>query len=406
MITVGNALEHGRRRSREQKAGKLPGQAQHHNQHDHPTGADRRKKHDLKERRTVRPILLAAKLRIERWAFRPLPRVLTGGIAGISLEDRIGDRLALEDLIVLPADIRLTEHRVGGVEHFGSLFGFPAILLPGMVVRMGIPHQVPVGTGDLGTIRRVRHVQNLVVIDIRIELATMSSHNPCVFRFITIANVARLSREYYRRGRHTRQPNWIPLDTKGQTVNSTDNYSMEQFIEEASRIIAESGHDGNEAAPRLFPLVERAVWLDGLLDESKRVPPESGRSRFYHYRAPDESLLIYVVEFVPGMPTPTHDHVNWGLIGVCGGKQLTTLHERVDDGSNPDYAELTLLEHRVRERGEVHALVAPRDIHTIETVGDEPSYSLHVIGGNLTRSHRHIFDVETGKVTHVTGQRM
>lgn len=187
---------------------------------------------------------------------------------------------------------------------------------------------------------------------------------------------------------------------------TTSNYTMDAFIEDARRIVADFGDDGQEAAARLFPLVEQAVWFDGLMDESKRVPPESGRSRFYHYRAPDESLLIYVVEFVPGMPTPTHDHVNWGLIGVCGGKQLTTLHERIDDGSDPAYARLKLLEHKVRERGEVHSLVAPRDIHTIETGGDEPSYSLHVIGGNLTRSHRNIYDVETCKITRVTGQRM
>jgi predicted metal-dependent enzyme (double-stranded beta helix superfamily) len=189
-------------------------------------------------------------------------------------------------------------------------------------------------------------------------------------------------------------------------MTSTTNYTMEQFIDDATRIIEETGSNGAEATRQLFPLVEQVVWVDGLLDEDKRVPPESGRSRFYHYRAPDESLLIYVVEFVPGMPTPVHDHVNWGLIGVCGGKQLTTIYERVDDGSDPDHAELELIDHRVRERGSVHSLVAPRDIHRLETVGDEPSYSLHVIGGNLTRSQRHIFDVETGRVTPVTGQRM
>jgi predicted metal-dependent enzyme (double-stranded beta helix superfamily) len=189
-------------------------------------------------------------------------------------------------------------------------------------------------------------------------------------------------------------------------MTTASHYTMDAFIEDANAIIAESGDDGAEACERLFPLVEKVVWVEGLLDESKRVPPESGRSRFYHYRAPDESLLIYVVEFVPDMPTPVHDHVNWGLIGLCGGKQLTTIYERMDDGSDPNTAELKLLEHRVRERGEVHALVAPRDIHRRETIGDEPSYSLHVIGGNLTRSRRHIFDVETGRVTPVTGQRM
>jgi predicted metal-dependent enzyme (double-stranded beta helix superfamily) len=186
----------------------------------------------------------------------------------------------------------------------------------------------------------------------------------------------------------------------------TSEFTMESFIASASDIVRDMGNDAGRATDALFALVERAVWLDGLLDEARRVPPEDGRARYYHYRAPDESLLIYVVEFVPGMPTPVHDHVNWGLIGVCGGQQLTTIYELTDDGSDPQRAELALLDHRIRERGEVHALVSPRGIHRLETVGNEPSYSLHVIGGNLTRSQRHIFDVDTGVVTPVSGQRM
>jgi 3-mercaptopropionate dioxygenase len=106
------------------------------------------------------------------------------------------------------------------------------------------------------------------------------------------------------------------------------------------------------------------------------------------------------------MPTPVHDHVNWGLIGVCSGQQLTTIYERLDDGRDPEHAELKLLDHQVRSRGSVHSLVAPRDVHRLETIGDQPSYSLHVIGGNLTSSQRNVFEVERWKVVPVTGLRM
>ena len=113
-----------------------------------------------------------------------------------------------------------------------------------------------------------------------------------------------------------------------------------------------------------------------------------------------------MVEFAPGQPTPVHDHVTWGLIGVCGGRQRTARYERTDDGADPYHAELEMLSDEVLERGAVYPLLPPNDIHRIETVGDSPSYSLHVLGVDLGRQKRNIFDVETGQVTAVDGRGM
>jgi predicted metal-dependent enzyme (double-stranded beta helix superfamily) len=94
------------------------------------------------------------------------------------------------------------------------------------------------------------------------------------------------------------------------------------------------------------------------------------------------------------------------LIGVCGGKQRTARYERVDDGSDPSRAELRLLSDEVLERGAVYPLLPPNDIHRIETVGSAPSYSLHVLGVDLGRQKRHIFDIATGAVIAVDGRGM
>ena len=60
----------------------------------------------------------------------------------------------------------------------------------------------------------------------------------------------------------------------------------------------------------------------------------------------------------------------------------------------------------VLERGSVYPLLPPNDIHRIESVDGVPSYSLHVLGADLGRQHRNIFDVETGEVTAVEGRGM
>jgi 3-mercaptopropionate dioxygenase len=189
-------------------------------------------------------------------------------------------------------------------------------------------------------------------------------------------------------------------------MSSTISYSIEHFIADAQRVLESCGGDRERVVKELTPLVEQVLWDDGLFNEKYRAEPEGGRPRYMYHSAPDGSLQIYVVEFAPGNPTPVHDHVTWGLIGVCGGQQHTTRYSRKDDGSDPTHAELVVTEEGVLTRGALYPLLPPDDIHRIETVGDTPSYSLHVLGVDLGRQKRNIFDVETGTVTQVDGRGM
>lgn len=187
---------------------------------------------------------------------------------------------------------------------------------------------------------------------------------------------------------------------------TTSAYTIDAFVTDAQRVIGESAGDRQRVVDELTPLVEQVVWDDGLFDPQHRAEPENGRPRYHYHSEPDGSLQVYVVEFAPGQPTPVHDHVTWGLIGVCGGEQRTSRYQRVDEGDDPNHARLRLLSDDILERGAVYPLLPPNDIHSIETVGDQPSYSLHVLGVDLGRQRRHIFDVETGEVTTVDGRGM
>lgn len=189
-------------------------------------------------------------------------------------------------------------------------------------------------------------------------------------------------------------------------MTTTDRYTIDQFIQDAKGVIQGANGDRQRVVEQLTPLTEKVVWDDGLFDERYRGEPENGRRRYLYHEEPDGSLQVYMVEFAPGMPTPVHDHLTWGLIGICGGQQRTTRYERADDGSQEGRADLRLIDDSVLERGVVYPLLPPNDIHRIETVGDEPSYSLHVLGVDLGRQHRNVFDPEAGTVTPVLGQRM
>ncbi len=187
---------------------------------------------------------------------------------------------------------------------------------------------------------------------------------------------------------------------------TTEQYTISQFVEDAKRVVGSAAGDRQRVVDELKPLVEKVVWDDGLFDERYRAEPENGRPRYLYHTQPDGALQVYVVEFAPGMPTPVHDHLTWGLIGVCGGAQKTARYQRLDDGSEPSHADLRVIDENVYERGVVYPLLPPNDIHRIETIGDTPSYSLHVLGVDLSRQHRNIFDVESGQVTPVEGRGM
>ncbi len=189
-------------------------------------------------------------------------------------------------------------------------------------------------------------------------------------------------------------------------MTTSGTYSIDTFIRDAEQALASANGDRERVVRELAPLVKRVVWDDALFDEKYRAEPENGRPRYLYHAAPDGSLQVYIVEFAPGMPTPVHDHVTWGLIGIAGGEQRTARYIRIDDGKNHEQATLELISDEVLTRGAVYSLLPPEDIHRIETVGDSPSYSLHVLGVDLGRQKRNIYDPETGEVTQVEGRPM
>ena len=110
--------------------------------------------------------------------------------------------------------------------------------------------------------------------------------------------------------------------------------------------------------------------------------------------------------FRPEFPTPVHDHVTWGLIGVYSGTQRTTRYRREDDGATPGHCRVTEVADELLTHGATYPLLPPDDIHRIEVVSAEPGLSVHVLGADLNRQRRRIFDVDAGRCEEVEGVSM
>ncbi len=133
---------------------------------------------------------------------------------------------------------------------------------------------------------------------------------------------------------------------------------------------------------------------------SEFVAVEPGRFlQYLVYRPEDRSYSLMAMTVAPGVETPVHDHLAWGLVGVYEGEQYERVYQRVDDGSETQHAELRLIQERRLTAGEVTTLIPPvGDIHQIRTVSLGPSVSLHLLGNDIGCQMRHAFDVGSRSV--------
>lgn len=185
----------------------------------------------------------------------------------------------------------------------------------------------------------------------------------------------------------------------------TQEYTMEQFIQDVQGIM-NSGQDRDAIVEQVTPLVSRIMERDDLLQDKYKNVGDDGRYSYSFYHADDESLTISAPAFLPGRPTPVHDHITWGVIGVYAGQQKTTRYRRLDNAEQEGKADLEMIEEEVFGRGTVYPLIPPDDIHRIEAMGDEPGISLHVLGMDPGTLNRHIFHPAEGTVEDWGGGSM
>jgi 3-mercaptopropionate dioxygenase len=181
---------------------------------------------------------------------------------------------------------------------------------------------------------------------------------------------------------------------------------VRECVADARRVMEVDGELDREATvARLEPLLQRALHGPGWTDE-EFVGERDGRPGYTYYESPDARLQVYGVLFRQGRPTPVHDHVTWGLIGVYSGEQRTTRYWRRDAGDTPGRCDVELRADEVLSHGATYALLPPHDIHRIEVVSSGEGLSVHVLGADLKRQRRRIFDVGTGTCEEVEGVTM
>lgn len=177
----------------------------------------------------------------------------------------------------------------------------------------------------------------------------------------------------------------------------THHPALDTFLAECQSASARGGEPADiviDLAPKMMRLLrEKQQVLD--IASLRSDPAHYCRNALYV--APDESLSLYALVWLPGQWTPVHDHGSWGVVGVVSG----VLEERAymcphgeingNDGIHLKRGGTVLL-----DRGSVTTFVPnPDHIHmTGVDANRERAVSLHLYGRNMNSFH--IYDLAQG----------
>lgn len=176
------------------------------------------------------------------------------------------------------------------------------------------------------------------------------------------------------------------------------------LVDEARRLTSEIA-DTKQRVEALRPAFGKLLASNDWLPKEYSEPDlksgmGGGIGQYALYRAEDGSLCVFSLVIPPGVQTPIHDHLAWGLIGVYRGVQDETVYRRTDDGHDEFTATLEIARQQTVTHGQFYTLLPPLDdIHYVKTVSDTPSISIHLLANDTACVTRHRFDADSGKVT-------
>ncbi len=121
--------------------------------------------------------------------------------------------------------------------------------------------------------------------------------------------------------------------------------------------------------PAFAELLADSTWLPPAY---KEATPGSGMgggiASWLLFRAGDGSLALFSLVVPPGAAAPVHDHLAWGIVGLCAGEQDEEVYAHPADSHAP----LTLVTRQHLRPGDFYVLLPPEgDIHRVRNTSPE-----------------------------------
>lgn len=173
-------------------------------------------------------------------------------------------------------------------------------------------------------------------------------------------------------------------------------YTLNGYVEDLRQITRETD-DEDEIITRVGPLAKRLALDKSWLEEKHYdTDPEQGFGVYLLHEEPDHTLAVFVVSWLPGRGAPPHDHGTWAVVAGVEGIERNTSYKRLDDGSRPDHAELSVKQVVNASEGELICMKTG-GIHSVLNETGQVTLSLHTYGKHFNHTNRSQFDPETNQ---------
>ena len=173
--------------------------------------------------------------------------------------------------------------------------------------------------------------------------------------------------------------------------------ALSSFIEQAAAVNRSRSEPADcvlALAPSMLALIGEAK---AFLEPRHYKSDPQGYARNLVYCAPDNSLSLYALVWLPGQWTPVHDHGSWGVVGVIEGVLEERSYVRLSPDRGADRGiELVRGGVILLGCGAVTSFVPnPDHIHMTGVPHERPrAVSLHLYG--RTMSSFNTYDVAAG----------
>lgn len=174
----------------------------------------------------------------------------------------------------------------------------------------------------------------------------------------------------------------------------TDKQVIARLVAELRGICAGTG-DEAEILVRVRPLLGQAAqagaeWVEERMFE---VDPQQGFGVHVLHEEPNHGLTVMTVSWLPQRGAPPHDHGTWAAVAGVVGDERNDFFARLDDRSQPGYAELVSIGCELCRPGDVVTMPSGV-IHSVNNNSAAVTLSLHIYGRHPNYTGRSQFDVE------------
>lgn len=154
-------------------------------------------------------------------------------------------------------------------------------------------------------------------------------------------------------------------------------YRLYRFLTDVEDILAAEPDDVRRIeaiAPRVRKLLNSSYWLQFEFVQPQPTPGWSVRFLFQDHDFP---LTVQMVAWLPGTPSPIHNHGTWGIVAVVNGQEKNRFWRKAPTPDHPDRIEPA--GDRILYPGDLISFV-PDAIHSVEPLGDEPTITFNLYG--------------------------